>query len=251
MDSRRDPGLLARGLARLRDARTTWRARRRPAVGAAVIAIAIFAAIAGPPAAAAAPPKGVRPTPTPEPTRGSAAKGAASAGDVYWVQVGAFRDPQTARRVAQKLRDQKYPVQESVAGRQAVAPEGRAPRGAADARDRYEVVVAGGSGSDVAATLASKGLTSRAAADGAAVTPSLPLAEAVALSKDLSGDGLAVRVRRAEATGPVSPIPTGGSDGDGLHRVRVGSYTDRAAAEAAMKDLESRGYKPVLTRGTE
>jgi cell division septation protein DedD len=36
-----------------------------------------------------------------------------------------------------------------------------------------------------------------------------------------------------------------------LHRIRVGSFTDRAAAEAALKDLKARGYRPVLTRGNE
>jgi hypothetical protein len=33
--------------------------------------------------------------------------------------------------------------------------------------------------------------------------------------------------------------------------VRVGSFTDRAAAEAALKELDARGYHPVLTRGSE
>jgi hypothetical protein len=168
------------------------------------------------------------------------------------VQVGAFRDAQTAGRVAQRLREQGYPVQETVNGRQATErPERSAGGGSGEGRARYEVVVTGAPGNDVAATLAAKGLTSRAASEGAAVTPSLSLAEAVALSKDLSGDGLAVRVRRAETAGPVSPAAGGGAEGEGLHRVRVGGYADRAAAGAALKDLESRGYKPILVRGTE
>ena len=132
-------------------------------------------------------------------------------GEMYWVQVGAFRDVETAQRVAQRLREQKYPVQESVATRQAPAAEsatGGTAGPAHDERDRYEVVVTGGSASEVEARLTAKGLTSRAAAEGAVITPGLPLGEAVALSKDLSNEeGLAVRVRRVSITAAAAPRP--------------------------------------------
>jgi len=178
---------------------------------------------------------------------------ATAAADAYWVQVGAFRDPQAAQRLAQKLREQKFPVQES--GTQPTSGSDRAPsRPAAapgDERDRYEVLVTGGSPGDIEAKLSAKGLTSRAAADGAAITPSLPLGEAVALSKDLSGEGLAVRVRRADPTAPSVPRARPDPGSAALYRVRVGGFPNRAAAEAAMNDLRSRGYAPVLTRETE
>lgn len=181
-----------------------------------------------------------------------AARAAPSGGEAYWVQVGAYRDPETAMRVARQLREQKYRVQESVTPRQALAPEAAeasAPTGAD--HHRYEVVVAGGSGREVEALLATKGITSRAAAEGAVITPSLPLGEAVALSKDLGSDGLPARVRRVEAASAAAPRARGGVKSESLHRVRVGGFTDRATAEVAMKDLRARGYAPVLTRGSE
>src|SRR5262245_7483472 len=175
-----------------------------------------------------------------------------AAADVYWVQVGAFRDPQAAQRLAQKLREQKFPVQES--GGQPTSGDRAPSRSAAapgDERDRYEVLVTGGAPGEIEAKLSSKGLTSRAAADGAAITPSLPLGEAVALSKDLSGEGLAVRVRRADPMAPSAPRARPDPASSALYRVRVGGFPNRAAAEAAMDALRSRGYAPVLTRETE
>src|SRR5215468_8003811 len=50
---------------------------------------------------------------------------ATAAADAYWVQVGAFRDPQAAQRLAKKLREQKFPVQES--GTQPSSGSDRAP----------------------------------------------------------------------------------------------------------------------------
>lgn len=200
---------------------------------------------------------GSKPTKEPKAVPSSKAPEAAvtsRAGDMYWVQVGAFRDIKTAQRVAHRLREQKYPVQESVTTRQTPASERAAGGPGAPAqgeRDRYEVVVTGGSASEVEAKLTAMGLTSRAAAEGAVITPGLPLGEAVALSKDLSNDGLGVRVRRVGVTAAAPPRSQGSDGSEALHRVRVGGFTDRAAAEAAMKELESRGYEPVLTRGTE
>jgi hypothetical protein len=170
------------------------------------------------------------------------------------VQVGAFRDAEMARRVAQRLREHKYQVRESVITRPAPA----AARAAVDAapvaqgeRDRYEIVVTGGSAAEVEAKLRAKGLTSRAAAEGSVITPGLPLGEAVALSKDLADEGLSVRVRRVSTTAAAAPRAESNAATETLHRVRVGGFADRAAAMAVLKDLESRGYKALLTRGTE
>jgi hypothetical protein len=88
------------------------------------------------------------------------------------------------------------------------------------------------------------------------VKPSLPLRDAVALSKDLAVDGFKVQVRRAGA-GPsapavVSPPAPGATEGGiQLHRVRVGAFTDKAAALAAARELESKGFKPYIARGDQ
>jgi cell division septation protein DedD len=246
------------GLGRLGGEVTTlaWNVESSPPAFASARAAAPAArrlAVVGVAAGAPAAPK------SPESSAGKGAPGmkvtpaAAGSPEAYWVQIGAYRDGETARRVAQRLRDQKYQVQESIVPRAAPAPE----RTAADApaltrgeRDRYEVVVTG-SPSEVEKQLKAKGLTSRAATEGAVVTPGLPLAEAVTLSKDLSDSGLVVRVRRiAPASGTTAGAPEG-SGGESLHRVRVGGFADRAAAMTALKELEARGYKPLLTRGNE
>lgn len=178
----------------------------------------------------------------------------AQAVDAYWVQVGAYRDAEAATRLAQRLREQKYRVQESVVTRAsspAEPPSAVSSPAAPGSSHRYEVVVAGRSPSGVQAQLSSMGLTSRAAAEGAVVTPSLELAEAVALSRELSESGLTVRVRRINSTTGVAPPATKGGAEEVLYRVRVGGFADRAAALAALKELESRGYKPFLARGNE
>jgi hypothetical protein len=183
----------------------------------------------------------------------------------YWVQVGAFKDVDTANRVAAKLRDMNLRVELSElragGGTAAAAPPAPAPGAPAAApeppkseSDRYEVVASGPSPAEVSAKLAAKGLASQPTPDGAVITPSLPLGEAIALSKDLSGDNLKIRVRRVGAP-PAAPAPPPreaaekpAPAGDTLHRVRVGGFPDRTAAVTALRDLESKGYKPFLVR---
>ena len=140
---------------------------------------------------------------------------------MYWVQVGAFRDPHAAQSLAQKLREQKFPVQESVTP-PASGPERAPSRPAAspgDERDRYEVLVTGGAPGEMEATLTAKGLKA-GGRGGTARTPSLSLGEAVALSKALSGDGLAVLVRRADSASTTGPRSRPGPGGAALYRVR-------------------------------
>jgi hypothetical protein len=101
---------------------------------------------------------------------------------------------------------------------------------------------------ELTAKLSAKGLNVDAVAGGVMVKPSLSLREAVALSRDLSTEGLQVQVRRAgrgEATVGAS------AGGEAYHRVRVGSFPDRAAALAAAKELESKGYKTFVARGKQ
>jgi hypothetical protein len=109
----------------------------------------------------------------------------------------------------------------------------------------------GAAPADINAKLTAKGLTSEPSAGGVIVKPSLPLRDAVALSKDLAVDGLKVQVRRAAGASAPAP-PAGGasaSGGDPVYRVRVGPFDDRAAATSTLRELEQRGYTPFLARG--
>jgi SPOR domain len=182
----------------------------------------------------------------------------AAAAELYWVQVGVFRDGEAAKRVAQRLRERKYRVHESIvqqrSGTPLTAAAAAVPTRGTDTR--YELVVSGGASSEVAARVATKGLSGRPSPEGVVITPSLPLSEAVALSRDLADDGLAVRVRRVGAAAPPAPraedIQAGAASGaDTLHRVRVGGFADRAAAEAVLRELEALGDKPFLARASE
>jgi len=189
----------------------------------------------------------------PRSTKATAAKVAAAPGGAYFVQVGAFKSQESAKRLATRLRELKYNVEESsMSG----APSGRSdaasPRsGAAPAgSDRYDVYVTGGAPGDITAKLTAKGLTAEPSGGGVVVKPSLPLRDAVALSKDLAVDGLKVQVRRAGAS---APAPSAGgaatSGGDSLYRIRVGPFDDRVAATSALRELEQRGYTPFIARG--
>jgi cell division septation protein DedD len=198
-------------------------------------------------------------------TTGAAAGGtkAAAAGE-WWVQVGAFRDHDTARKLAARLREQNYKVEESVRGagtaKPAAAPEKPAPAASAAApagADQYDVFVSGMSAADLSKRLSAKGLAAEATASGAVIKPSLPLRDAVALSKDLAVEGFKVQVRRAAgaaaaapppaADRPAEPVAAGG--GQSLYRVRVGAFPDRATAMTTLKELEGKGYKPFIARG--
>jgi cell division septation protein DedD len=227
---------------------------------------------ATPPRAAAPPPATVQPArvaPTKniaknvevpkEPARvASASKPAATkaanvvaAGGTYWVQVGAFKDAETAKRVAAQLRQQGFPAEQSsttVKGGAVAGKGGAVAAPAESSGDRYSVIVSGGSPGDIDAKLAAKGMTGEATAGGTAVQPSLPLREAVALSRELADAGLTVQVRRQGGAAPSAPAPTAGAT---WYRVRVGGFPDRAAAMAALKKLEDKGYKPFIATGNE
>jgi cell division septation protein DedD len=180
------------------------------------------------------------------------AKAAATTSEsgAYWLQVGAFKDPDAAKRLAARLRAQNYHVTESSTGPAGNAPGASAPGGGA-ASDRYDVFVVGNSPADVTAKLSAKGLATEPGRDGGVVVkPSLPLRDAVALSKDLAAEGLKVQVRRSssQASAAAAPAPAPSASGDGLHRVQVGPYASRAAAAETLKELEGKGYKPFIAR---
>jgi cell division protein FtsN len=181
-------------------------------------------------------------------TKSAKPKAAAAASGPFWVQVGAFRDELRANALVAKLRAENFSAEE-------VAPGGGAPAATpgpagAGAWDKYDVFVSGASSSDVNAKLAGKGLSAEAVAGGAVIKPSLPLRDAVALSKDLATEGMKVHVRRAPPSAPEKPAArAGGAGGDGLYRVRVGSFPDRAAAEDARNALAAKGYNGFIKRG--
>jgi len=180
----------------------------------------------------------------------------ASTSDEWWVQVGAYRDESTARKLAERLRDQNYTVQESMkppaADRSSPAPSAAKPAGV----DQYDVFVSNTSTTDLNPRLVGKGLTAEPSGSGVIVKPSLPLRDAVALSKELATDGLKVQVRRAGSPTGETTIPVGAkrltpavSSGESLHRVRVGAFSDHATAVTTLKELEAKGYKPFIARG--
>src|SRR6266446_216489 len=191
----------------------------------------------------------------PRSTKATAAKVAAAPGGAYFVQVGAFKSQESAKRLATRLRELKYNVEESsMSGAQSGRSDAASPRsGAAPAgSDRYDVYVTGGAPGDITAKLTAKGFTAEPSSGGVVVKPSLPLRDAVALSKDLAVDGLKVQVRRAGTSAPVSAPSAGGpamSGGDSLYRIRVGPFDDRAAATSTLRELEQRGYTPFIARG--
>jgi cell division septation protein DedD len=173
----------------------------------------------------------------------------------YFVQVGAFRNPDTAKKLAVRLREQKYNVEETsatgVKTARSAAPS--APPASGSASDRYDVHVAGAAPAEINAKLSAKGLTAEPSGGGVVVKPSMPLRDAVALSKDLAVDGLKVQVRRASAG--AAPAPAAASSapavtGDGtVYRVRVGPFDDKTTATSTLRELEQKGYSPFIARG--
>src|SRR5262249_35635832 len=125
-------------------------------------------------------PASKRPAPK-EPAAARAPRAAAppsSSGD-YFVQVGAFKNPDTAKKLAVRLRGQKYNVEEtSASGAQPArsastsAPPTSAP---ASASDRYDVHVSGAAPADINAKISAKGLSTEPSGAGVIVRPSMPL----------------------------------------------------------------------------
>jgi len=181
--------------------------------------------------------------------KASAPSKAAGSG-AYWIQVGAFKNADAARRLAARLREQNYPVAESSTSGGADRAPSAPPASGGAVSDKYDVFVVGGSPEDITVKLSAKGLSTEPARDGVVVKPSLPLRDAIALSKDLAAEGLKVQVRRsgAPASATATPAPAGSAGGEVLYRVRVGPYPDRAAATSAQKELEGKGYRPFIAR---
>jgi len=181
-------------------------------------------------------------------TAKASAPSAAAGSGAYWIQVGAFKNADAARRLAARLREQNYPVLESSTSGGADRAPSAPPASGGAVSDKYDVFVVGGSPEDITVKLSAKGLSTEPARDGVVVKPSLPLRDAIALSKDLAAEGLKVQVRRSGAPASATAAPAGSTGGEVLYRVRVGPYPDRAAATSAQKELEGKGYRPFIAR---
>ena len=222
--------------------------------------------VATAPARIAEPRVAAEPRAAPEPR--SPVRARATEGGDWYVQVGAFKEQEAAKQVAARLRQQNYSVVEStkiVGG--SLAPVAEAPRPAArpapasGGPDRYDVLVSGGSSADLNVRLSSKGLASEPTGDGMRIRPSLPLRDAVALSKDLGIEGFKVQVRRAGGAGAdpaPAPAPAatarpsaGSTEGQTVYRVRVGGYPDRGTAQGIMRELQEKGFQPFIAKGRE
>jgi cell division septation protein DedD len=173
----------------------------------------------------------------------------------YFVQVGAFKNPDTARKLAGRLREQKYSVEETsltMTAKTARPAPAAAPQPSGAANDRYDVHVTGATPAEINAKLAPKGLSAEPSGAGVVVKPSMALRDAVALSKDLAVDGLKVQVRRAAMGAAPAPAPASAaaamSDGT-LYRVRVGPFDDKTTATSTLRELEQRGYSAFIARG--
>jgi cell division septation protein DedD len=191
-----------------------------------------------------------KPATTPQRAAVKAPATTAAAGGVYWVQVGAFKDEEAAKRLVAKLRAENFKAEQS-STRPGGASEAPAKPAAPSGADQYDVYVSGLPAAEISKRLAAKGLAAEPSGGGVVVKPSLPLRDAVALSKDLAIEGFKVQVRRAGGAAPAasaSSAPPAGS-GETLHRVRVGAFADRATAQAALKELEAKGYKAFIARG--
>lgn len=204
----------------------------------------------------------------PEPRPVVAKTATPAATGAYWVQVGAFKDEETAKRLAARLREQNFKVADVAGSAPAPAASASTPAPTASpsppatptpaGADQYDVFVTGLPPAELNTRLTAKGLAAETSGNGVVIKPSLPLRDAVALSKDLAVEGFKVQVRRAVGAGapraPARPQPPTSAaakapEGDGLYRVRVGAFADRAAAMAALRELEANGYKPFIARG--
>jgi hypothetical protein len=188
------------------------------------------------------------------PPRAAGAASPTGAGGEYFVQVGAFKNPDTARKLAVRLREQNYNVEEtSATGIKTARRAASSAPASGSPSDRYDVHVAGAAPAEINAKLSAKGLTAEPSGGGVVVKPSMPLREAVALSKDLAVDGLKVQVRRAAGSAAPAPATASGapsSAGDAtVYRVRVGPFDDKTTATSTLRELQQKGYSPFIARG--
>jgi len=161
----------------------------------------------------------------PEPAPAKVASAPPARGGDFWVQVGAFQHERNAEALVRTIRGMKLPVQMT---RRVHAQT------VAAAVPRHEVFVMEAPVSRVNAALRGQG-QAQAVRGGVAVQPPLELKEAVALSRRLTGEGLSVKIRRVGGDAAIESPTT--------YVVRVGGYATRGQAEAARRQLASKGVK--------
>jgi hypothetical protein len=213
---------------------------KAPRLAAPAIVSQAIPAVRPAPVAPAPRPPAALPAPRPASPDPAAAAVAKAAAGPFWVQVGAFKDPEAARRLAARLRQENYRVEDPVRAGAASAAPPEAP-----GPDRYEVFVGGGRLEEIAGLLTGKTAKPEPVAGGVVVRPPLPLADALTLSRDLAGEGRRVQVRRAGGAVVAAPA------GETFYRVRVGAFADRAAADAVRRELAGKGYRPFVARADQ
>jgi cell division protein FtsN len=178
----------------------------------------------GPAARAPEPPPRVADTApvAPAPPAATAVPGPASG--LFRIQVGAFRDPRNADRLAERLRSEGADV--------LVAGSG------GDGGSLYRIVArpADGEAADAAIDRL-RGLGHRAeeTPDGVLVGEPVAVRAAIETTRQLREQGVRVRLERV-------PAPAG------LRVVRVGGYATLDEAERARGELAARGYPAVVVR---
>jgi cell division protein FtsN len=180
----------------------------------------------------------VPPAPAPEPPRRAAAPAApvapappaataapGPASSLFRLQVGAFRDPQNADRLAEQLRSDGADVHVAGSGDESAS--------------QYRLIARPPDGESVAAFVERvRGLGHRAEETPAGVVVGDPVSvrAAIEATRQLREQGVRVRLERV-------PAPAAG-----LRIVRVGGYATREEAERARDELAARGHQAVVVR---
>jgi cell division septation protein DedD len=147
------------------------------------------------------------------------------ASELFRIQVGAFRDPQNAERLAERLRGEGAEV--------LVAGSGDEPG------SLYRVIARPPDGEAVngfVQRLRELGHRAEETPEGVAVGQAVPLRAAIETTRQLREQGMRVRLERTS-------VP-----GGGLRAVRVGAYATLEEAERARTELAERGYPAIVVR---
>src|SRR3989441_12595961 len=122
-------------------------------------------------------------------TAKASAPSAAAGSGAYWIQVGAFKNADAARRLAARLREQNYPVLESSTSGGADRAPSAPPASGGAGSDKYDVVVGCGAPVDITGKRSPQGRSAEPARGRGGLKPGLPPRHALALSKGLAARG--------------------------------------------------------------